>query len=42
MAKETRPLQFVLVNLMKPQINTDEHRFSGSVSVFICVHLRLF
>jgi len=21
-----RPLQFVLVNLMKPQINTDKHR----------------
>ncbi len=36
-----RPLQFVLVNLIKPQINTDEHRFSGSVSAFIGVRLRL-
>jgi len=37
-----RPFQFVLVNIIKPQINTDERRFSGSVSAFICVHQRLF
>jgi hypothetical protein len=36
MYENLRPLQFVLVNLIKPQINTDEHRFSGSVSAFIC------
>ena len=40
-ALRTRPLQFVLVNLIKPQINTDEHRFSGSISAFNGVHLRL-
>ena len=26
---------------LKPQMNTDEHRFSGSVSAFIGFHLRL-
>ena len=31
-----RPFQFVLANIIKPQINTDERRFSGSVSAFIC------
>jgi hypothetical protein len=34
-----RPLQFMLADKIKPQINANERRFSGGVSAFICVRI---